>query len=199
MQEFLKEIPTTGTPDKVILKVLEERGYKSVNNRTIIPALKFLGLIDQAGIPTEKWRALRDREQYSRVMAQLVRDAYKDLFDLYPDAWNRSDKEIHNYIGKNTDAAIRMVGAMVSVFKMLCSLADFEAEPVSVEEVAANRPQTEKLDRGTQRLSSLHSEAAGVGNVSVQLNLTLAENATVEQIEATFKNAAKYLLGRDVS
>ncbi len=197
MQQFLKDIPTIKTPDKLIVKTLEERGLKSTNDRTIIPTLKFLGLIDDAGIPTEKWRALRDQEKYGASMAQIIREAYSGLFDAYPDAPNRSDKEIQNYIGAHTDAAMRMVGAMVSVFKMLCSLSDFEAEPVSVEDVAANRPPTDRLDRGTQRLSPPDERSgSGQGQVSVQLNLTLSENASSEQIEAVFKHAAKYLLGR---
>lgn len=198
MQDFLKEIPTMKVPDKLIVKSLEERGLKSTNDRTIIPTFKFLGLIDDAGIPTEKWRALRDQEKYSVVMAQIVREAYSGLFDTYPDAPNRSDKDIHNYIGTHTDAAMRMVGAMVSVFKMLCSLSDFQAEPVSVEDVAANRPSTDRLDRGTQKLSPAAVEV-GQGNVSVQLNVTIAENASETQIENVFKYAAKHLLGRNVN
>lgn len=196
MQEFLREIPTMKVPDKLVGKSLEERGLKSTNDRTIIPTCKFLGLIDDAGIPTEKWRALRDQEKYSVVMAQIVRQAYAGLFDLYADAQNRSDKDIHNYIGTNTDAAMRMVGAMVSVFKMLCSLCDFEAEPVSVEDVAANRPSTDKLDHGTQKLSSSGVEVSQ-SNLSLQLNITIAESASETQIENVFKYAAKHLLGRD--
>ncbi len=90
-----------------------------------------------------------------------------------------------------------MVGAMVSVFKMLCSLADFEGEPVSMEEVAATQPGTDQLSRGTEKLTK-DVEAFDERNVSIQLHLTVAESATIEQIEATFKYAAKYLLGRTV-
>ncbi len=85
---------------------------------------------------------------------------------------------------------------MVSVFKMLCSLCDFEAEPVSVEDVAANRPSTDKLDHGTQKLSSSGVEVSQ-SNLSLQLNITIAESASETQIENVFKYAAKHLLGRD--
>jgi len=178
-------------------KTLEERGYKSTNDRTIVPMLKFLGLIDAAGTPTTQWRALRDRDNFPRVMAAVVREAYEELFALYPDAQTKAEKDIHNYIGKNTDAPIRMVSAMVSVFRMLCGLCDFEGEAVSPEEVAANHPETDKPNRGTEKLSK---EALPVqaGGVVVQLNLTIGENASTDQIEAIFKYAAKYLQGRDV-
>ena len=197
MQQFLQDIPTTGVPEKVTVKYLEERSFKSTNDRTIVPLLKFLGLIDAAGGPTTNWKALRDRENYGRVMAQLVRQSYAGLFDVYPDAPSRSEREIHNYIGKNTDSALRMVSAMVAVFKMLCSLSDFESEAVSPEEVAANRPGTDKLSRGTEKLSQGSVETQNNG-ISIRLNLSLSENATEEQIEATFKYAAKYLMGREV-
>lgn len=69
MQQFLQDIPITGIPEKVTGKTLEERGYKSTNDRPIVPLLRFLGLIDATGIPTLNWRALRDRENYGLVMA----------------------------------------------------------------------------------------------------------------------------------
>ncbi len=197
MQQFLKEIPTTGTPEKVTVKVLEERGYKSTNDRPIVPTLKFLGLIDASGAPTAKWKALRDREQYGRVMAHIVRESYHDLFALYPDAQEKSEKDIHNFIGKNTDAAMRMVSAMVSVFKMLCSLSDFEAEPISDEDVADHPAETGEPKRGTEKLSGNRSAASSEAGISIQLHLTVGD-ATPDQIEATFKHAAKYLLAREV-
>ena len=197
MQQFLKDIPTMGIPEKVKTKALKEGGYKSTNDRTIVPMLKFLELIDATGAPTIQWRALRDRDNYPRVMAAVVREAYKDLFEIYRDAQNKVEKDIHNYIGKNTDAPIRMVSAMVSVFKMLYGLCDFEGEAVSPEEVAATHSNTDKTERGTEKLSK-EAPSFQVGGVSVQLNLTVGERASTDQIEAIFKYAAKYLQGRDV-
>jgi hypothetical protein len=197
MQEFIKGISSMGRPDKVTLKTLESRGFKSTNDRTIIPALKFLGIVDSVGTPTELWQALRDKENFPKVIAALIRDAYADVFQIFPDAHLRSEREIRNHMAANSKGADRMVVAMVAVFKMLCSLADFESAPVSPEEIAANRPSTDNLSHNTQRLSP---EIARVeeGGVTLHFHLHLAENAGAEQIESVLKNVSKYLLGRNV-
>ena len=128
MQSFIRAIGRDGVPDKVVTKTLEERGYKSTNDRTILPTLRFLGLIDEAGTPTQAWQELRNRENYPRVMASLVREAYADLFKAFEDANALSDKELNNFFTANSKSPERIVQAMVSVFKMLCSLSDFESE-----------------------------------------------------------------------
>lgn len=199
MKEFLvSKMPAMGRPDKVTLKTLEAQGFKSTNDRTILPLLKFLGIIDESGTPTSAWMALRDRENSRKVFAALVRSAYADVFTSYPEAHNVSEKDIRNHMAAHSKSNERIVGAMVGVFKMLCSLADFESEAVSPEEVAANRPGTDKLSRGTEKLSKEPLAVEGNGLVTVNFNLTIGEGVTPEQIEMIFKCAAKYLMGRDV-
>ncbi len=198
MQEFIKKISSMGRPGKVTLKTLEAQGFKSTNDRTIIPALKFLGILEESGVPTDAWQALRDRENFPRVMAALVREAYQDVFTSYPEANAAEESDIRNHIAAHSKGSERMVGSMVSVFKTLCSMSDFEGELVSPEQIAAQRPTTDRLDRSTQKLSSSEVDVKQ-SNVAVQLNLTISENTDVKKVEEIFKYAAKYLLGREVN
>lgn len=197
MQEFINKIPSMGRPDKVTLKTLEVQGFKSTNDRTIIPTLKFLGIIDESGSPTESWQALCDRESFRKVIAALVRHSYADVFTSFPRAQSVAERDIRNHMAAHSKGQERVVAAMVGVFKMLCSLGDFEGEPVSLDEIAASHPETDQVSRGTQRLSPPSEPQSAP--VSMQFNLTIAESASLEQIEATFKYAAKYLLGREVN
>jgi len=77
-------IPETGTPDKVTQEYLVAAGFKSTNDRAIIPLLKFLGLLEQNGTPTVDYRQLRDRSQFGAILASHIRTAYNELFSLFP-------------------------------------------------------------------------------------------------------------------
>lgn len=203
MENFFKEIPSMGIPDKVITKTLEARGFNSKNDRTIVPTLRFLGFIDDTGTPTEEWKKLRDRSIYGQVMAKQIRQAYADVFKMFPDANRRADADIRNFINAHTKSEQRMVSAMVVVFKMLCSLGDFESASDEGEDeptLFSDQPQktgvgTEKLTSGTNQLSVTAPSNSGM---TLNLHLHLSENASTQQIKMVIREIAKSLLGREV-
>ena len=51
---FLEKIRKAGVPPKVTLKTIESFGFKSKNDRRLLPVLKGLGLVDSSGAPTER-------------------------------------------------------------------------------------------------------------------------------------------------
>ena len=56
LKKFLVEAPAMGVPEKVTLAYLKGAGFTSTNDRPIVPALKFLGLVGSDGVPTAVWR-----------------------------------------------------------------------------------------------------------------------------------------------
>src|SRR4051812_11061390 len=86
LRAFLEKIPDTGRPDRITQKELEARGFKTKNDRTLIPVLKTLKLLSNDGTTTENWQLFRNRGQNRALLAQLVREAYAELFRVYPDA-----------------------------------------------------------------------------------------------------------------
>jgi hypothetical protein len=79
VKEFLQKIHKVGNPDKVTFKFLESLGFKSKNDRAILPVLKSLGFVDGTGIPTQRWKDYRSTAKAKSVMAAAVRSTYSSL------------------------------------------------------------------------------------------------------------------------
>ncbi len=211
MQQFVKEIPTMTVPDKVVTKFLEARGYKSTNDRTILPTLRFLNLIDDAGAPTSKWQLLRDRQNFGANFASIVREAYRDLFNTLEEAPARSEAELANYFRANTKSSDRMVSAMVSVFKMLCSLADFsdssspepEAPQHSASPSAPGGERVVPLPRGQTSIETRANNEpllpSGGPQVALNVQIHLPASADASFIDSVFRSLAHHVLGRQDS
>jgi hypothetical protein len=99
LRKFLEKIRTVGAPEKVTIAYLELLGFKSTNDRPIIPALKFLGFVDTSGTPKENWQKYRPRETAGAVLAVAVRTAYSDLFAIYPLTPNAKTTKLNESLG----------------------------------------------------------------------------------------------------
>ncbi|MBW3021698.1 DUF5343 domain-containing protein, partial [Candidatus Woesearchaeota archaeon] len=68
IKKFLEKVPSVGIPDKVTQKLLYSLGFKSTNDRAIIPVLKFLKFVDDAGVPTKRYTSYRDKSKSARIL-----------------------------------------------------------------------------------------------------------------------------------
>ena len=91
-----KNFPASVTSDTV--KKLQ---LASKNESYVINALQFIGLIDEKGRRTDKGHEVlttHDEEAFKKAFEGLVRDAYKDLFDLRgEDAWTMPKDDLIGY------------------------------------------------------------------------------------------------------
>lgn len=202
LKEFLEDVPSTGMPDKMTIKELEKRGFKSSNDRSILSILKFIGLIDESGVPVQSWVAFKQRATNRSVLASLLRSAYADLFKQYPDAQARGDGELRDFMSASKPAAgERTIQAMVATFKALCSMADWPAQGEDAEPLtpaAASQAETrETSPASTSRApATVASVSAQHAPVSVSVQIQLPPSATGEQIDALMQSIARHLLGR---
>jgi hypothetical protein len=73
---------------------------------------------------------------------------YKELFDIYPDANNRSNKELNNFFTSKSSAGKQAIDKTIQTFKVLCELAEFsgvhiqEGEPINDADVPAEQPRS---------------------------------------------------------
>ena len=92
LREFLKGLPSRAVPDKVTVKYLISIGMKSTADRSIIPVLKAVNLLDNNGNPTENYKTFRDGSRGPPLLATLIRATYDGLYKVYEDAHNQSDQ-----------------------------------------------------------------------------------------------------------
>ena len=197
LKAFLVQIPRWGTPTKVTTRSLPELGFKSTNDRGIVGVLKTLDLISETGIPTARWQSLRHTGEFAQVLAGCIRVAYPALYETFPDAHKQSDAEITNFMRHRSRAGDRAVQAMTGTFRMLCSLADFEAGPG-----ASISPSVSKMAMpSTLPKVGDESERPGMApvraEVTINLQIQLTDSVGADQIDAVFESLARHILWRE--
>ena len=148
-------------------KFLEDLGFKSSNDRLYINLFKALGLLDESGSPTERYYRFLDQGIYKEVLAEGIREAYEDLFNININAQSLSTDEVKNKLrtltqGQKTE---KVISLMAMTFSALCSIADWNEkenktkiveiqtkeevksqEPKPVEEKIISNSKKEKLE-----------------------------------------------------
>lgn len=145
-------------------------GYKSTNDRYLIPILKSIDFIDAKGVPTGNYKDFRNKRISKSVMAKAIKAAYTNLFKLYPNAYEKEDTALRDFFSGTTKAGEVVLKLTVDTFRALCKFADFKAVPV--EEEAGEK--TKELAKVTTQVPT------GVTiNLNIQLTLPATEDATV--------------------
>ncbi|MDH5695944.1 MAG: DUF5343 domain-containing protein [Dehalococcoidia bacterium] len=170
VKRFFQTIQDVGTPPKLTTKYLPTIGFKSANDRYLIGVAKYLGFVDNSGIPTKKWNEYKNKDKAKQVMASAIKTAYAELFATYPDAEKRDDTTLQNYFAsKHTEVGARVAQYMVQTFKNLCEFADFGAAVVT-EPTAPAIGETGKTVAGVRPVTV---------NINIQLSLPATEDASI--------------------
>jgi hypothetical protein len=191
LEGVLEKIRTTGVPPKANGDWLKALGYTSSNDKSIPPILKALGFLDGSNAPTQRWRDFRGAD-HRRVLGVGVREAYGELFELYPDGCARSDAELEAFFRTRTDGGDQVVKKLVGTFKALCANADVGGEVslggVSQKSTAnAVGPQSPERASGSAPSPSLH----------IDIQVHISPDSSSEQIDQIFKSMAKHLYKSD--
>jgi uncharacterized protein DUF5343 len=180
LRKFLEKIRTVGVPEKVSIVYLNSLGFKSTNDRPIIPILKFLDFVDSSGTPKPLWQQYRPRETAGAVLASAIRTAYSDLFSTYADADRKDNEALRNYFSTHTKVGEATLNLIVRTFKTLCEAADFGADPPSPAPSGAELTNT----GGKQNIGAITGKPkpAQTGpaiNINIQLQLQATEDPKV--------------------
>jgi hypothetical protein len=190
-----------GRPSKVTVAWLEAAGFKSKSDRSFIGVLKFLGVLDNSGIPTDSYDLLK-QEEWAGHLAALIRTAYSDVFSDYPKANNRSKKDlIDQFRPLSPGSSQRVLDMMVATFLHLCETADFKVDSpfqsgnARMDQEAAPQPQAPKGPDAIQTNTKPNQNLTI--NVNIGLELPAVDNPAV--YDSLFKSMAQHLadlLGR---
>lgn len=189
ISKFLQHAQTAKVPSRVTLQYLLSAGFKSKNDRPLIPIMKFIGFLDSSAAPTKMWQAYRDPKQAPGVLAEALKIGYSDLFAMYEDACQRDDATLESFFSSQTSVGKATIRYMVQTFKAICKLADFSM-------IVAEMPSIKPVE-----VSPLPQKAEPVVRVSpgLQLNVEIhiAADTADEKIETILKNMKKYLLSNE--
>lgn len=190
LRKFIEMIPKMGVPQKITQPNLPMYGFKSVNDRPIVAILQFIGFLNDKNEPTQDYKDFRTPNKAKSIMASAIKKAYSDLFELYPDAYEKDDESLKNFFTPTTEAGEQVINDTVATFKTLCSFADFKA--ITEEGVEAEREEAKQ----EKREAKIPPMPSGITiNLNIQLALPATEDAKV--YENIFKALRDNLLTRD--
>lgn len=199
---FLEALRRAQAPEKVTVRFLEQLGFKSTNDRLLIPLLKAMSLVDEAGKPTGRYHSFLDDTAWQRVLAEGVRDAYADLFRINTNANSLTREQLTGKIkslgeGKLSPAVI---GNAVRTFLELVKLGDFSSTATApTSAVPSDTPEeTPALEApvAAQPSAAAPAQAAASATASLVYRIEIVLPAVRDQAvyDAIFRSAREHLL-----
>ncbi|MYD27590.1 MAG: hypothetical protein F4X03_01535 [Dehalococcoidia bacterium] len=194
------EIRDRGKPTKVNRPWLEAAGFKSKNDRAFVNLLKFLGVIDNTGTPTDSYDLLRNAE-WQGHLADIIRSSYQELFSDYENAHTRTKQQLMDQMRSiDSTSSSNVLDLKATTFLNVCGIAQFSEvgqetlTAVSIPRNPAQEPRTEPVI----------SHENGVQNLTVNLNIaleipTVTDQAVYDAIFSAMARNIGTLLSRDDS
>jgi hypothetical protein len=126
--QFRKSFPTTVTAD-----TLKKLGFAPKNESYVLNVLRYLGFLDEKGTRTDiaaQIFSLHDDTEFSKAFSKQVKDAYKDLFDLFGDkAWALDTDQLITFF-RQADQTSAITGKrQASTFQILTNFSGFGEMP----------------------------------------------------------------------
>lgn len=193
---LLSKIKSNGVPKKADTLWLKAIGFTSSNDKSLLPVLKNIDFIDSAKVPTERWMKFRGIGG-DAALGDAIRHGYRDLYDIYTDAHDRSASEIAHVFKSQSTAGDQAISKAVGTFKALVAGAKFNDlssgthhNHQSAAAVAA--PMATPL--AATAASGKHNSAP---SLHIDLQVHISPEATADQIDKIFASMAKHLYRRD--
>ena len=192
IKDYFAKIQTTGVPDKVNRDWLKQIGFKSSNDQYVINIWKYIGFIDDSNIPSEYWKQYRVPTKAKSILAEAIRKGYRDLFQIYKDAYRKDREAIYAYFSATTGKAEKTINMMVTTFTNLCELADFEAiltEPIITEPVIIEPSPVQE-----EPIIIKKKGLKGVPEIHINIQLMLPETTDISVYDRLFESLKRHLL-----
>jgi hypothetical protein len=201
---ILAALQDAGVPARFNREFLKSLGFTSSNDRAIIGVLKSLGFLDQSGIPTDKYRAYRNKVEAPYILADAIRDAYSDVFLAHENAQTLPAERVRGILATRVDKGDAVLRKMAATFRALVGAAkwDRDASPEVTREAPASASDAEEP---SARQTAAQSDGVGTGqsviatpravpeyHYNIQIHLPATKDVSV--YNAIFKSLREHLL-----
>lgn len=190
LAKILASIQNAQAPKQFSTRFLASLGFPSAADRLIIGVLKSIGFLTAEGVPTKRYFEYLDQTQAKRVMAEAIRDAYADLFQINRKAHELSNTEIKNKLKTITQGQVSdsVLDKMSLTLKALAQHADFSAPAQTEKEVppAESLPET-SADTGA-------GARVNLGGLVYNIQLILPADRDRAVYDALFRSLKEHLL-----
>lgn len=187
--KILEHIRVAGHPDAVTLAYLGKAGFRSSHDRSLIPVLKFVGLLDQKGVPTQEYASYRDKKKGDSVLGALIGKAYSGLFEMYGNAQDQDDAALRNFFSTDARVSDEVAARMTYTFRALCKAAAFDGAQPEARVLPRQGGQVELANDG----AGLVPPRSGKVDVCVNVQVVIPQDADAKMIDSIFESMARHL------
>ena len=200
LESILNSIITARAPERFTTKFLEDLGFKSSTDRLIVGILKALGLLDEGGVPTQRYFEFLDQSQSKKVIAVGIQEAYEDLFNLRIDAQNMNNDEIKNKLKTLTQGqkSERVIEQMALTFRALCHYAEWNGHDTIKVSKEVEEEQDMNIDESVQNNTILKEKVVTGKEKKMELHYNiqvhLPETTNMAVYDAIFQSLKRHLI-----
>lgn len=194
---------TAKAPDKFTTKFMENLGYTSSNDRQFVNVLKAIGFLDETGNPTVRYFNFLDQSKSKIMVAEGIREAYSDLFNLNTTAHKLTKTEVEGKFRTLTSGSKEnaTISYMASTFLSLCGYADWSTpatepvHPIGHKEPTASstKSQIEQLPKEAPNTTIPTSIHQGMFDLNYNIHIHLPATRDEGVYDALFASLAKHI------
>lgn len=194
LQNIINSLVSAKAPERFTNKFLEDLGFKSTNDRLYIGVFKGLGLLDENGVPTQRYHQFLDQSETGKVLAIGIQEAYEDLFALRKDAQTLSNDEVKGKLKTLTQGqkSENILLLMTNTFKALCDVADWTGDD-NVGKTFAEDVTQDKMQEDNVTKVDLINQGRKM-NLHYNIQIHLPETTNMAVYDAIFQSLKKHLL-----
>jgi len=189
---YFDAILNADAPERFTYRFLEKLEFKSTNDRLFVSILKDLGFLDTDGVPQPRYYEFLDKTQSQKVLAEAIREAYFDIFEVNKEAHKLTPEEARNklrtlYAGTKKDSVITKIA---KTFTALCDYADFSNVGKNVPPKKSDKPKevsTSIPDKQTEK------STVSLDSLQYHINIVLPESRDQAVYDAIFKSLKDHL------
>lgn len=190
---YFDTILTAKAPEKFTIKFFENLGFTSSNDRLFINVLKVIGLLDEMGVPTNKYFEFMDQSKSKRIVAEGIRNAYEDLFQINKNAQNMNKSEIEGKFKTLTSGSKgqRAISFMASTFKALCDYADWTESTNSSVKLEDKSEISKEIP--IEKTSNQCNNTSGAVTLNYDIHIHLPATRDSAIYDALFESLTKHI------
>lgn len=192
--QYFDTLLTARAPEKFTVKFLSDLSFTSSNDRQFINVLKSIGFLDDSGAPTDRYYKFLDQSCSKKIVAEGVREAYVDLFNLNISANSMTQAEVEGKFKTLTNGskAAATITQMAKTFTALCGYADWSAPPIMAKSEIVGDQSNQKDVADNSMVSDINSDSAGFDlNYNIHIHLPATRDQAV--YDALFASLAKHI------
>jgi hypothetical protein len=187
LTRMLEAVQKASVPQKFTYDWLKTLGFPSSSDRPIIPLFKAMRFLDDSGAPLDRYKRYRDPTHAKAVLAEGMREAYRDVFGVDQQAQNLTQQQLQGIFARLSGKGDTVTIKMAMTFKALATQADFAAGVTGASAAAEDERTQEHADAEQEQERHELDRAPGGLNLHHDIHVHLPTSTHVEVYDAIFR------------